>query len=1638
MMIIGWILAAPSAHAQCFAEVDQDLNCNGVPEAEEAPVDLTDQLCLSNVFPSGPNAGNPFPNRDYYYDYGSYGCEIPLWSFDGDRDGFGSGIIQLPLGVPSPTGIFLLECDTCPTIANGEQLDADCDGVGDACDNCFDTPNSNQLDQDNDDIGDACDPCILSAGGDDDSDADSIGDACDNCQGLFNPNQLNTDGDAAGDPCDNCPFTANDDQKDTDKDGLGDKCDVCPELGDGDQTDSDFDLIGDACDVCPDIPDPNQRDGDEDGVGNACDACPQEPDEDQANSDADRFGDACDNCDLVSNADQADEDEDGAGDACDVCLGVPDPEQTDTDGDGVGDACDNCPEDSNPSQDDIDNDGEGDACDTNPALRGGACDSTGTAGFFGLGGLLAVGLLRRRRIRVGTTALRSPLVLLVGLLGLSACEAPINIRPTEDPTDCTGPDCDTITVSTPCITVEPPVVGFGEFKLERDPNDAPTQAFTITNPCAGELVVEAFDFASVLQDRAQSFELVDPPKLPFKIGVQQELVINVRAVPENFGPVSDQLNITSNDPNFPEEIIAMNGNAVCISAKADIDTDGDRIPVGCDICDQGDDRRDRDEDGTPDACDRCVDFDDRIDGDGDGFPDACDSCPDFDDSIDVDKDGIPGADDPATGEPLPNSCDTCNKGSNFDDADGDTVPDACDICRGVDDRIDVDLDGYPDLGCDICLGFDDDVDNDGDGVPGDGTPASCDICEGFDDTIDTDDDGVPGDGSAASCDICQGFDDAVDSDTDGVPDGCDECELGDDNIDTDGDTTADACDLCPGFDDRLDDDGDGRPNDCDVCSKGDDTLDADGDGVADACDLCPGEPDGLDADGDTIPDGCDVCPNGDDRVDDDGDGIPNLCDICLEGDDNIDDDGDGVPNACDLCADFDDAIDADRDTIPDKCDACPDYDDLDDPDGDGIPGSFNNFGRLRPGACDTCPELDNAIDDDGDGVPGGIDPNTKQPIPGSCDLCEDFDDAIDADGDTIPDQCDVCAGFDDLLDNDSDGVPDDCDACPGFDDSLDDDMDNVPDGCDLCEDFDDSIDDDGDGVAGGLDKTGGVLPNSCDLCEGFDDSIDEDFDGLPDREPDCDPCVGLDQLEAFPPTPANRTDVLLVIDDSCSMGDDQASLGNNFSAFINAMAGVGADWQVAVISTTTPTFQGPVITNGPNAQSEFQTQVNVGTSGNATEEGIERAYEATQPGADAGPGSPTGFLRSDAVLSIVFVSDENDFSNSVTPTQAYNYWVALKGGDPGKFVANGIVPPPPNGGYDTVINLASGQQFDIAFTQWGADLASIAVGSLATQAFPIAEVPVPETILVRADGVPIEGWIFDQSQNAILFDGQNRPAAGSLVTVEYIEDCEGTIGGCSDGLDNDGDGITDYPNEPGCETPFDPNETDPLTTPECINSTDDDSDGLTDFPNDPECISAAHRYETCTEIDTDVFGYRLCEDTGASSVCPDLSAGVALGLGDEGTVNRPLGFTFDFYGINYSSVYVGANGTLHFELPLSPPNNQCLPAAGQDRSIMVWWDDLNPAGGSVWTRTAGAAPNRQFQVHWRVPHLNGGVLDIRAVLREGSNDIEMCYVDSLSGVGIDNGASATAGIQGNQSVFIEASCFSGGLQQGNVYRFTHP
>ena len=90
---------------------------------------------------------------------------------------------------------------------------------------------------------------------------------------------------------------------------------------------------------------------------------------------------------------------------------------------------------------------------------------------------------------------------------------------------------------------------------------------------------------------------------------------------------------------------------------------------------------------------------------------------------------------------------------------------------------------------------------------------------------------------------------------------------------------------------------------------------------------------------------------------------------------------------------------------------------------------------------------------------------------------------------------------------------------------------------------------------------------------------------------------------------------------------------------------------------------------------------------------------------------------------------------------------------------------------------------------------------------------------------------------------------------------------CSDGIDNDGDGQTDFPNDTGCSSPSDNDETNP---PQCSDGIDNDGDGKIDMV-DPSCSSPGDNDETnppqCSDgIDNDGDGnIDFPNDTGCSS-----------------------------------------------------------------------------------------------------------------------------------------------------------------------------
>lgn len=81
-----------------------------------------------------------------------------------------------------------------------------------------------------------------------------------------------------------------------------------------------------------------------------------------------------------------------------------------------------------------------------------------------------------------------------------------------------------------------------------------------------------------------------------------------------------------------------------------------------------------------------------------------------------------------------------------------------------------------------------------------------------------------------------------------------------------------------------------------------------------------------------------------------------------------------------------------------------------------------------------------------------------------------------------------------------------------------------------------------------------------------------------------------------------------------------------------------------------------------------------------------------------------------------------------------------------------------------------------------------------------------------------------------LTDGQDL---GCESPSDTLEDPDRPLP-CRNGLDDDGDGLTDL-DDPDCPTPTSFSEFRVLPPPECANGADDDEDGLTDWPSDRDC-----------------------------------------------------------------------------------------------------------------------------------------------------------------------------------------------------------
>jgi hypothetical protein len=124
-----------------------------------------------------------------------------------------------------------------------------------------------------------------------------------------------------------------------------------------------------------------------------------------------------------------------------------------------------------------------------------------------------------------------------------------------------------------------------------------------------------------------------------------------------------------------------------------------------------------------------------------------------------------------------------------------------------------------------------------------------------------------------------------------------------------------------------------------------------------------------------------------------------------------------------------------------------------------------------------------------------------------------------------------------------------------------------------------------------------------------------------------------------------------------------------------------------------------------------------------------------------------------------------------------------------------------------------------------------------------------------------------------------------------------------------------------------------------------------------------------------------------------------------------IGFTFNFFGNNYTQFYIGSNGWIGFTPGQTTGYTAAyIPNAGSPKNvIMADWEDLFPGSANIYYTTIGTAPNRKLVVNFNaVPHYGcrSNLHTFQFVLHETTNVIDVNYASKP----LCAGNNATAGL----------------------------
>jgi hypothetical protein len=263
------------------------------------------------------------------------------------------------------------------------------------------------------------------------------------------------------------------------------------------------------------------------------------------------------------------------------------------------------------------------------------------------------------------------------------------------------------------------------------------------------------------------------------------------------------------------------------------------------------------------------------------------------------------------------------------------------------------------------------------------------------------------------------------------------------------------------------------------------------------------------------------------------------------------------------------------------------------------------------------------------------------------------------------------------------------------------------------------------------------------------------------------------------------------------MANQRKTLVSNFDRFFQELVKIGVNFQIGVTSTNqvdSGKLRGTtkIITNTTaNAKAVFDANVTFPASRARWEQGLRMAqWAVTAPNTNPG-GANDGFLRPNAALALIVVSDEDD-SSFGTPEYYARQFKAVKGKGNETLVTfssiSGSVPTgctPPGEQIYFGSFAEPGFRYAAVATKTGGVIGSICDASfentlvLIAQAlntlkrvFPLTLKPVLGSINITVNGVqiaedPVTGWQYRADTNSIVFLGTYVPPPASIVRIEY-------------------------------------------------------------------------------------------------------------------------------------------------------------------------------------------------------------------------------------------------------------------------------